>query len=88
MTSLSQSEYEDVDDIISKISKEIQGEVNKYYELKISHETTQNLKILIDAYLEKRVNNRFKEEGEKYEDCLKKLESDIRKHIKVIYLTK
>jgi hypothetical protein len=45
-----------------------------------------NLNKFIEACIEKRLNKKITEETEKYEECLKKLESDIRKHIRVIII--
>jgi len=41
----------------------------------------------LNKFFEARLNKKLTEETEKYEECLKKLESDIRKHIRVIIIT-
>ena len=50
--------------------------------------SVNSVKNLLEEIIETQINRRVNEEAEKYEDCLKKLESDIRKHIQVISIVK
>ena len=50
--------------------------------------SVNSVKNFLEEIIETQINRRVNEEAEKYEDCLKKLESDIRKHIKVISIVK
>jgi hypothetical protein len=70
------SNTQEIDELIQTIIQELNEGNNK------------NIKSMIEGMIEKETNRRFNEEAEKYEDCLKKLESDIRKHIQVISIVK
>jgi len=86
MTTLTHSDVTEIEEQISKMCKDLKSENDFKSIQKFSNE--KNLKNLIEALVEKRVNKRLAEEIEKYEECLKKLESDIRKHIQVLNIIK
>jgi hypothetical protein len=50
--------------------------------------SVDSVKNLLEEIIDTQINRRVNEEAEKYEECLKKLESDIRKHIQVISIVK
>lgn len=50
--------------------------------------SVESVKNLLEEIIEIQINRRVNEEAEKYEECLKKLESDIRKHIQVFSIVK
>ena len=72
----------------SSITTEEIEELIQALSIELDEGSKESIKKLLEDMIETQTNTRVNEEAEKYEECLKKLESDIRKHIQVITIVK